>query len=61
VAERPKAWTVFTLSNTGIVIPIRGMDICVRLVVFCVCVVLCIGIGLATGWSSSKKSYRVEN
>jgi hypothetical protein len=25
----------------------RGMDVCVRL--FCVCVVLCVGSGLATG------------
>jgi hypothetical protein len=37
VAERFKAWTVFTRSKTGIVVPIitRGMDVCVRL--FCVC------------------------
>jgi hypothetical protein len=29
--------------------PTRGMDICVRL--FCVCIVLCVNRGLATGWS----------
>jgi hypothetical protein len=28
------------------------MDICVRL--FCVCVVLCVGSGLATGWSPAQ-------
>jgi hypothetical protein len=27
--------------------PTRGMDVCLRL--FCVCVVLCVGSGLATG------------
>jgi hypothetical protein len=38
--------------NTGIVRsnPTWGMDVCVRL--FGVCVVLCVGSGLATGWSS---------
>jgi hypothetical protein len=37
--------------HTGIVVsnPTRCMDICMHL--FCVCVVLCIGSGLATGWS----------
>jgi hypothetical protein len=51
VAARAKAWTVFARSNTGIVgsNPTQGMDACVRLL--CVCVVLCIGSGLATGWS----------
>jgi hypothetical protein len=50
VAARSKAWAVFARSNTGIVgsNPTQGMDVCVRL--FCVCV-LCIGSGLATGWS----------
>jgi hypothetical protein len=40
---------VFTRSNAGVVgsNPTRGMDICVRL--FCVCAVLCVGRGLATG------------
>jgi hypothetical protein len=49
VAVRSKAWTVFTHSNTGVVgsNPTRGMDFCVRL--FCVCVVLCVSSGLATG------------
>jgi hypothetical protein len=31
--------------------------ICVRL--FCVCVVLCVGRGLATGWSPVQESYRL--
>jgi hypothetical protein len=46
-----QARTVFARSNIGIVgsNPTRGMDVCVRL--FCVCVVLCVGSGLATGWS----------
>jgi hypothetical protein len=58
VAVRSKAWTVFAPSNAGIVVsnPTQGMDICMRL--FCVCVVLCVGSGLVTGWSlSSKESY----
>jgi hypothetical protein len=47
LATRSKAWTVFALSNTGIVgsNPTQGMDVCVRL--FCVCV----RSGLGTGWS----------
>jgi hypothetical protein len=51
VAARYKAWTVFVRSNTVIVCsnPTQGTDVYVRL--FCVCVVLCVGIGLATGWS----------
>jgi hypothetical protein len=42
--------TAFTRSNTGVVGSnlTRGMDVCVRL--FCVCVVVCIGRRLATGW-----------
>jgi hypothetical protein len=49
--KRSKAWTVFARLNTGIVgsNPTRGMDVCVHL--FCVCIVLCVGSGLATGWS----------
>jgi hypothetical protein len=41
---------LFAPSNTGIVgsNPTQGMDVCVRL--FFVCVVLCVGSGLATGW-----------
>jgi hypothetical protein len=42
--------TGFVVSN-----PTRYIDVCVRL--FCVCVVLCVGSGLATGWSPSKESY----
>jgi hypothetical protein len=39
--------TVFACSKAGVVgsNPTRGMDVCVRL--FCVCVVLCVGSGLA--------------
>jgi hypothetical protein len=39
VAARSKAWTIFARSNAGIVC------------VYSVCVVLCVGSGLATGWS----------
>jgi hypothetical protein len=46
-----KAWTVFARSNTGIVgsNPTQSMAICVRL--FYICALLCVGSGLATGWS----------
>jgi hypothetical protein len=49
VAALSKARTVFARSNTGFVGSnhTRGMDVYVRL--FCVCVVLCVGSGLATG------------
>jgi hypothetical protein len=48
VAKQSKACTVFTLPITGIVDsnPSQGMNVCARL--FCVCVVLCVGSGLAT-------------
>jgi hypothetical protein len=51
VAARSKAWTAFARSNAVIVgsNTTQGMDVFVR--VFCVCVVLCVGNGLATGWS----------
>jgi hypothetical protein len=46
-------------SNTAIVgsNSTWSMDVCVPLC--CVYVVLCIGSGLATGWSPSKESYRL--
>jgi hypothetical protein len=46
-----KAWIVFASWNTGILVsnPTQSMDVCVRL--FCVCVVMCVGSGLVTGWS----------
>jgi hypothetical protein len=49
VAARSKAYTVFARSNAMIVGSnfTQGMDVCVRL--FCVCVILCVGSGLATG------------
>jgi hypothetical protein len=52
VAERSKASTVFARSEAGIVgsNSTQGMDVwCMCL--FCVCVVLCLGKGLATSWS----------
>jgi hypothetical protein len=50
-AARSKASTLFVRSTTGIVgsNPTQDMDVCVRL--FCLCVVLCAGSGLATGRS----------
>jgi hypothetical protein len=54
VAARSEVWTVFVRSNTGVVgsNPTWEMDVSVRL--FCICVVLCIGRGLATGWSPAQ-------
>jgi hypothetical protein len=52
VAVRSKAWIAFTRSNVGSN-PTQGMDVCVRLL--CVCVVLCVGSGLAKGWSPVQK------
>jgi hypothetical protein len=52
VASWFKAWTVFARLDAGIVgsNPTHSMDVwCMRL--FRVCVVLCLGSGLATGWS----------
>jgi hypothetical protein len=51
--------TVFARPNTEIVgsNPTGSVDISMRL--FCVCVVPCVGSGLATGWSPSKGSYRL--
>jgi hypothetical protein len=47
VAARSKAWNIFARSKAGIVgsNPTQGMDVCLCL--FCVC----IGSGLAMGWS----------
>jgi hypothetical protein len=49
VAARSKARTVSVCSNAEIVgsYPTGGMDVCVRL--FCACVVLCVGSGIAIG------------
>jgi hypothetical protein len=54
MATWSKAWTVFARSNTGVLgsNPTRDMDVCVRL--FCVCGVLCVGSGLATGSSPAQ-------
>jgi hypothetical protein len=65
VAARSNAWTVFDRSNAGVVgsNPTQGMDVRVRL--FCVCVVLCVDCGLATGWSPVQGDlptvYRLRN
>jgi hypothetical protein len=58
VAARSKAWTVFDRTNTAIV----GFESHSRhecLCVYSVSVVLCVGCGLATGWSLSKETYRL--
>jgi hypothetical protein len=51
VTKRSGAGNIFVRSKTGIVgsNPIRGKDVCLRF--FCVCIVLCVRSGLATGWS----------
>jgi hypothetical protein len=65
VAARFKAGTVFVRSSSAIMgsKPTRGMDVCVSL--FCVYVVLCVGGGLATGWSPVQEVlppvYRIKN
>jgi hypothetical protein len=65
VAAPPKAWIVFVRSNSGIVgsNPTQGMDACLR--IFNVCVVLCVGSSLATGWSPVQgvlpTMYRIKN
>jgi hypothetical protein len=49
VGSRSEEWTVFARSYTEVVgsNSTGGMNVYVRL--FCVCVVLCVGNGLATG------------
>jgi hypothetical protein len=64
VAARSKPWTVFARSDAGIMgsNPTQGMD------VWCVYgFILCLGSGLATGWSlvlgvppSVKNDYEIE-
>jgi hypothetical protein len=51
VAAWSEAWSLFAHFSAGIVGSnlTEGMDVCVR--VYSVCVVLCVGSGLATGWS----------
>jgi hypothetical protein len=50
VAAWSKAQIVFARSKAGIVgsNPTEGTEVCVRLI--CICVVLYVGSGLATGW-----------
>jgi hypothetical protein len=61
VAARFKVRTVFAHPNAGIVgsHPTRGTDASVRL--FCVCAVLCVGSGLATGWSPVQRVQSTVN
>jgi hypothetical protein len=51
MSARSKTWTVFAHSSTGIVgsNSTLAMDVYVRL--FCVFAAMCVGRGLATGWS----------
>jgi hypothetical protein len=51
LAVRSKAWTIFPGPNTGIMSSIPIWVIVVGVRFFSVCVVLCIGSSLATGWS----------
>jgi hypothetical protein len=53
VAARSKAWTVFARSNAGIVgsNPAQVINVCIVCVYFVFFVVLCVGRGLAKGWS----------
>jgi hypothetical protein len=53
IPEGSKACTVFACSEAGIVgsNPTQGMDVWCVCSFFCVCVVLCLGRGLATSWS----------
>jgi hypothetical protein len=59
-----KAWIVFAPLKTGIVgsNPTQGMDVCVYL--FCDSPLLCVGSGLATGWSPVQRvlltMYRIK-
>jgi hypothetical protein len=57
VARRSRAYNIFASSNTGIVCSnlTRLMDVCVLLV----CVILCVGRGLTTGWSQVQVVYTV--
>jgi hypothetical protein len=52
VTARSKAWTVFARSNAMIVgsNPTQGMEVCV-VYIYSVCLVMCVGRGLETGWS----------
>jgi hypothetical protein len=49
VGARSKVWTVFARSNARIVGSILPQVVDVSVCLFCVCVVLCAGSGLATG------------
>jgi hypothetical protein len=57
VATPSKAWTVLASSSAGMVgsNPTWGMDACARL--FCVCIVLCVGVGIMMADPPSKESY----
>jgi hypothetical protein len=59
-----KAWTVFARLNTGIVGSNPTLVMVVGVLVICVSVVLCVGIGLAKGWSPAQgvlsSNYRIK-
>jgi hypothetical protein len=59
VVALSKVRTAFAFSNTGVVgsNPTLGMDVCMRLL--CLCIVLCVGSGLAMAVPPSKESYRL--
>jgi hypothetical protein len=56
MAACSKAWIVFAHSNAGVVgsNSIRGMDVCMYVDLFCVCTAMCVGSGLAKGWSPTQ-------
>jgi hypothetical protein len=64
LALRSKVWPVFARLNAGFVGSnlTVGVDVCARL--FCICVFLCVGSGLATGSSPVHgilpTSYRIK-
>jgi hypothetical protein len=55
-AARSKTWTVFAQWNTVAWFQSHSRHECLCAFMLC-CVVLCVGSGLATGWSPSKESY----
>jgi hypothetical protein len=60
VAARSKPWIIFARSNTGFVglNPSWSMDVCVRLLCVCVCVLFCVEVAaLRRTGPPSKGSY----
>jgi hypothetical protein len=50
MASRSKAWPVFAVCSTGILCS-NPTQAWMSMHLLCVCVVLCVGCGIATGWS----------